>query len=1160
MRKIIFVLLMLMVVFPLISAKDIAYLVRDNNQEPAVTNAITELGYSYDVIQDVQIPSTNLANYKVIIVGEGNFRTWLSSIPVNNKTSLLMNTYHMDDWHWTIDGVASIGSSQPLRANVVNNKSAITQGVPANFQVYTQASANGNSIPLSYLSKSRKSINLNNIVAPESDDLDSVVSTSAKGMSLKGGYISNARGVFFGAMETDYWTPNSKTLFKNTLRWLVEDEDKDSDNYKSDADCNDNDANVHPGAREIPYDRIDQDCSGYDLADVDRDGFCLTGYAITNKAVQCSKENTSAGTDCNDNDASFNPSSLDQRKDCKNVAPILTHPIPTIEWNEDSYVVKDLDQYFSDPDGDVLYYTINQTTDNPNIILSSAGQANIKFNSTENWYGEDWIIFKAQDSQGLSALSNNATLKVNSVNDAPVLDNISDIMVVEGDKAEITANAVDIEGDSINYSIDNTKFTQDGNKFSWQTQIGDAKQYTVTVKATDSLGAYSTKTIKIFVVEKIYINEFASNAADSQKEWVEIYNPGKNTFNLNGCLLTDGANHETNLMGSVATKGFVVVEFSSNLLNNDGDIIELKCFNKTINKVSYGNWDDGNVDDNAQAPGQGKSAGRDPDGTDTGNDKEDFNIFDHPTKGLPSNADVIPPVVSLLAPENGKLFDRTRDVTLEWIATDNVATNIQCSIYVNTALKGTKNTVSGENTSFEVNGLNDGYYYWNIRCNDGYNSGMAPSDLTFNVSAPKSPVLQAIGDKTITEGQQLEFTVHATDSDSSHLTLSVQGKPQGASFSDNGNGNGIFSFTPNFNQSGIYNLTFAVEDDEGMKDSETIKITVTDVKEPITFSDVPQCLQKSNDIVLDIKKPDRNDKFNIKDTVKAEVRVKNNFDEDLDFNVEAHLYNIKNDESIEDNDDDVSIDSGDSETVNLDLNVPDDADEGTYAVYFYAEDENGRCNSDYIEVKVKRENDDVIINSLEINPQMVYPGDNVEFRVEVENIGGDDQDVYVQLESPELNISEKTEEFTLEQYGDDDTDTQIFHVDIPKNIEAKEYEITATVYYSDKEDSETGILSVLKKISPAMPPTETTSQETLVITNPATGYETPIKINTGTYKKPVQKTEETKEVNQPKKTSEKKEDMVFPGLTTNDLLLIVDILLIIGILIEIIMIRIVTRR
>ncbi len=57
-------------------------------------------------------------------------------------------------------------------------------------------------------------------------------------------------------------------------------------------DCNDNDPNINPGAQEIAYDGIDQDCSGQDLTDVDGDGF----DAIA-----------AGGNDCNDNDPNVNP-------------------------------------------------------------------------------------------------------------------------------------------------------------------------------------------------------------------------------------------------------------------------------------------------------------------------------------------------------------------------------------------------------------------------------------------------------------------------------------------------------------------------------------------------------------------------------------------------------------------------------------------------------------------------------------------------------------------------------------------------------------------------------------------------------------------------------------------------------------------------------------
>ncbi len=49
--------------------------------------------------------------------------------------------------------------------------------------------------------------------------------------------------------------------------------DTDGDGWYDTQDCDDDDASIYPGATETPYDGVDQDCDGYDLTDVDGDGF-----------------------------------------------------------------------------------------------------------------------------------------------------------------------------------------------------------------------------------------------------------------------------------------------------------------------------------------------------------------------------------------------------------------------------------------------------------------------------------------------------------------------------------------------------------------------------------------------------------------------------------------------------------------------------------------------------------------------------------------------------------------------------------------------------------------------------------------------------------------------------------------------------------------------
>ncbi len=126
------------------------------------------------------------------------------------------------------------------------------------------------------------------------------------------------------------------------------------------------------------------------------------------------------------------------------------------------------------------------------------------------------------------------------------------------------------------------------------------------------------------------------------------------------------------------------------------------------------------------------------------------------------------------------------------------------------------------------------------------------------------PVLDAIGDKIVEEGNRLDFTISADDPDGDDLTYSATGIPDGSEF--NGS-TGDFSWTPALGQTGNRSVQFSVADTgiPSLIDTETITITVTGDNNPpekpvITLPDDLADITLTPELVLsDFSDPDSGD-------------------------------------------------------------------------------------------------------------------------------------------------------------------------------------------------------------------------------------------------------------------------------------------------------------
>lgn len=93
------------------------------------------------------------------------------------------------------------------------------------------------------------------------------------------------------------------------------------------------------------------------------------------------------------------------------------------------------------------------------------------------------------------------------------------------------------------------------------------------------------------------------------------------------------------------------------------------------------------------------------------------------------------------------------------------------------------------------------------------------------------PTLDPVGDRSVDEGQPLQFTLTGSDPDGDALSFSASNLPPGAAFSG-----AAFSWTPGSDQAGSYpNVRFEVSDG-ALTDSEEITITVNNVPLPSSIS------------------------------------------------------------------------------------------------------------------------------------------------------------------------------------------------------------------------------------------------------------------------------------------------------------------------------------
>jgi hypothetical protein len=102
---------------------------------------------------------------------------------------------------------------------------------------------------------------------------------------------------------------------------------------------------------------------------------------------------------------------------------------------------------------------------------------------------------------------------------------------------------------------------------------------------------------------------------------------------------------------------------------------------------------------------------------------------------------------------------------------------------------------------------------------------------------PQAPIISVPDPITVMEGDSISFRISAVDPDSTipHIDFDSIVRPLNSAFVDSGNGAASCKFKPVYVQAGVYDFRFIARDDDGMRDTGVVTITVLDAGNQFPF-------------------------------------------------------------------------------------------------------------------------------------------------------------------------------------------------------------------------------------------------------------------------------------------------------------------------------------
>ena len=210
----------------------------------------------------------------------------------------------------------------------------------------------------------------------------------------------------------------------------------------------------------------------------------------------------------------------------------------------------------------------------------------------------------------------------------------------------------------------------------------------------------------------------------------------------------------------------------------------------------------------------------------------------------------------VISPIGNQSVNEEESLTLSITATDLDGDDISLSTTTLPSNATFTDNSDGTGTfTFSPNHTQSGEYSVTFTASDGSFSDEETIIITV-VNVNREPVLSQIDNQSLNEGESLTIPITSTDPDGDNITLSTTTLPSNATFTDNSDGTGTLSFSPDFTQSKEYTIIFTASDGD-LSDDETITITVIGVNQPPVLSPIGnQSLNEGESLTIPITSTD----------------------------------------------------------------------------------------------------------------------------------------------------------------------------------------------------------------------------------------------------------------------------------------------------------------